>query len=292
MNKIKNILLIINYEKNIPSTFLDNLSAIFDKNSVSVYIFNEAIEYVESSGSSLKYSVIKEDSDLCFMDISIVLGGDGTILRAAIQLCEFEIPILGINFGTLGYMAELEASDVELVHNVISGSFFIESRMMLSSSVRHANGKTEVMPPSLNDIVLSNGPIARLLNFNVSYNGVLIEKCRADGMIIATPTGSTAYSMSAGGPIMSPVLNAICLTPICPHSFSNRPMILSAESYVELTDIETKDNSVYISLDGRLAKKLERNDTVIISRSDSCAKLIRLKPNSFLSVLSKKLQDV
>ncbi|MBR6807563.1 MAG: NAD(+)/NADH kinase [Clostridia bacterium] len=227
------------------------------------------------------------------MDIAIVLGGDGSILNASTLVCSYNIPILGINFGTLGYMAELEASDIAKVKDVLAGKYQCEERMMLSAKIQRSDKSTVMMPPALNDIVLSNGPIARLLNFNVSCNGVLIEKCRADGLVVATPTGSTAYSMSAGGPILAPVLNAFCLTPICPHSFGSRPVILNGDDTVTLSDIRVvKDNAVYLTVDGRLAEKVNDGDMITVSRSKLKTSLIRLKDNSFLSVLNSKLQDI
>ncbi len=291
MKKVSKLLLIINYEKNIPKSFLEKLSLIFTLNGTDPYVYCDAVPYLEAVAPGMNFSVI-DDGIMDQIDIAVVLGGDGSILRTAIQLCELDIPILGINFGTLGYMAELEAADVGLVERVLKGDYVVESRMMITASIIHGNGSIHTLPPALNDIVISNGPVARILNFKVSCDGVLIEKCRADGMVIATPTGSTAYSMSAGGPMLAPGLNAVCLTPICPHSFSNRPVILPGDSVVKLYDIQTRENSVYVTVDGRLAQKLEREDTISITRSEAITKLIRLKNNSFLSVLSSKLQDV
>lgn len=293
MKKISNILLIVNFEKNIPAEFLNSLFYVTQKGKCIVYVSDETKNYLEDRKIAVNSIKEIDNESLKNIDISIVLGGDGSILRAATKLSRYNIPILGINFGTLGYMAELEASDVNLLEQVISGEYFIEERMMLSPKIEKADGSVVMMPSALNDIVLSNGPVARLLNFNVICDGILIERCRADGMVIATPTGSTAYSMSAGGPVLAPGLNAYCLTPICPHSFSNRPVILQGDSVVTLSEIGAmRDNSVYITVDGRLAEKISASDKVIIVKSESKTSLVRIKNNSFLSALSSKLQDI
>ena len=289
MKKINKALLIINYKKNIPSGFLTSLASVFHSCKTELFVYPEAVEYLITKASDLNYRVAENIQEI---DMAIVLGGDGSILNAAMGLCSYDIPILGINFGTLGYMAELEAADVSMVKEVLCGNYVVENRMMISPCIVHADGSKTVLPPALNDVVISNGPIARILNFKVSCNDVLIKKCRADGMVIATPTGSTAYSMSAGGPILAPSLNALCLTPICPHSFSNRPIILQGGSIVKLYDIEVRENSVYVTVDGRMAKEMGKGDSLVITRAEAETKLIRLKNNSFLSVLSSKLQDV
>ena len=289
MKKVNKVLLIINYKKNIPTSFLTSLASVFKTCETELFVYPEAVEYLTSKASDLRYRVLDE---LKSIDIAIVLGGDGSILNAAMGLCAYDIPILGINFGTLGYMAELEAADVMLVKEVLAGNFVVESRMMISPRIIHRDGSETSLPPALNDVVISNGPIARILNFKVTCNDVIIKKCRADGMVIATPTGSTAYSMSAGGPILAPSLNALCLTPICPHSFSNRPIILQGESVVRIHDIEVRENSVYVTVDGRIAEEMLAGDSLEITRAETETKLIRLKNNSFLSVLSSKLQDV
>ena len=267
MEKIRNVLLIINNKKEIPPEFLERLCGILADRGCKLFVFQDCV--------------------------AIVLGGDGSIISAATQVCAYRIPILGINFGTLGYLAELEASDVELVNDVLDGAFTVEERMMLTPKIVHADGSMTCTPPALNDIVLSNGPIARILNFSLTCDDVLIQRHRADGMIIATPTGSTAYSMSAGGPVLAPELDAICLTPICSHSLANRPVIVPGTSYIKLSGLETVGgNSVYLTVDGRIAEKLEASDSVLVTRSESRTRLIRLRKNSFLTVLNSKLQEV
>ena len=161
---------------------------------------------------------------------------------------------------------------------------------MLDTVIEHEEGDQTILPPALNDIVLSNGPVARLLTFDVSCDGTVIEQCRADGMIIATPTGSTAYSMSAGGPILAPALDAVCLTPICPHSLNNRPVILPGDSVIGISGVCAAGNSVYVTVDGHRAERIFPNDRLTLSRSPSKVRLVRLKNDSFLGTLKSKLQ--
>lgn len=291
MKDIRNVLLIINTQKEIPDEFLTRLTDILTGRGCSLFVFKECAKRFDSL--SYKPTVISQGSAIRSIDIAIVLGGDGSIINASTQVCAYMIPILSINFGTLGYLTELEAADVELVNSVLDGSYTVEERMMLIPKIVHADGSVTYTPPALNDIVLSNGPIARILNFNLSCDDVLIQRHRADGMIIATPTGSTAYSMSAGGPVLAPELDAICMTPICSHSFANRPVIVPGSSTIKLSELGTvTGNSVYITVDGRFAEKLEDTDSVIITRSESKTRLIRLRKNNFLTALNSKLQEV
>ena len=271
MKKIKKILLLINPKKKIPSSFTDELICFLEKRNCSVTVYPDNTDPVSA------------------YDLAVVLGGDGSIIEAASVVSSDGVPILGINFGRVGYLAELEATDLSLLEKVIAGDYVTEERIMMDAYVTHSDGSVTKLSPALNDIVLSNGPIARLLNFDVLCDGVVIKRCRADGIIIATPTGSTAYSMSAGGPILSPMLDAFCLTPICAHSLDSRPIVVPGNSTLSLSSITTSKNDVYVSVDGRSAEKLSDGDTVTVGRSCVTAKLIRLENNSFLSALNSKL---
>lgn len=273
MNSINSIILIVNREKCSDPVYLPKL-----------------IEYLKSRSCAVRMYDIGTDAVPPRSDMALILGGDGSIISAAAHLAPLGIPMLGINFGRVGYLAELESTDTELLSRILDGEYVIEERMMLDCRIVRRDGAHISMPPALNDIVLSNGPVARLLTFDVFCDGVIIEQCRADGMIIATPTGSTAYSMSAGGPILSPVLDAFCLTPICPHSLNNRPVIVPGDSVIGISGVCAGGNSVYITVDGHRAERLDFGDTVTLSRSPSKARLVRLKNDSFLATLRAKLR--
>lgn len=293
MNNITNVLLIINFEKRIPQTFISELSGELNRHGCLISVFENDLRKIEKMNIPVTFRSISCGNLPDDIEIAIVLGGDGSIIGAASDICEFDIPILGINFGHVGYLAELEETDISLIASVLKHDFIIDERMMLEAEIIRRDGSIIASPPALNDIVLSNGPVARLLNFDLHCDGILVQKCRSDGLIVATPTGSTAYSMSAGGPILAPQLDAFCLTPICPHSLNNRPVIVPGESKIEISVAENVtdniDNSVFVSIDGHTAIKIGFGDRIKIERSSFRTKLIRLKNNSFLSVLNSKL---
>ncbi len=289
MKKVSNILLIINFKKQVEASFIQRLSDIIISKGSRVSIFPYDEERFNDMRITPRPSIIKNDDELRKADMAIVLGGDGSIIRASSKVSAIDIPILGINFGTLGYMAELEAREVDRIGNILDGQYNIEKRMMLSVEIIREGAIAYGAHNVLNDVVLSNGPVAKLLNFEATVNGALMQKYRADGIVAATPTGSTAYSLSAGGPIMDPCLDAVCVTPICSHSLSDRPVILPSNAVIGIENIDTEDDSVYATIDGRHVERLEPDDRIRIFRSDFCAKLVRTKTNSFISVLNSKL---
>lgn len=226
-------------------------------------------------------SSVPEDSDCC-----IVLGGDGTMLEAARSLAFLDIPIIGVNLGTMGYLAEVEKSNIdEALSRLISGEYEIEDRMMLHGSI---NGKEDY---ALNDIVISRASAIQAINYNIYVDDLLLCSYHADGIIISTPTGSTGYNMSAGGPIVEPSGNMILLTPICPHTLNSRSMVLSADKSItiELTDGSRKrDNKVVAAFDGSGVIDMNVGDRIEINKSGKKTKILRLNRVSFLEVLSKK----
>lgn len=289
MNEIKNALLVVNFEKNVPPEYICALCDTLHGAGIGVFALSDTSAELLSLCPEPKLTTISPTS-LGMIDVAIVLGGDGSIIRAARQISAHDVPLLGINFGHVGFLADLEASDVNMLTRLAEGSFFVEERMMLSGRIVRSDGSVTYMPPALNDIVLSNGPVARLLNFDIVCDGVVIQHSRADGLIIATPTGSTAYSMSAGGPILAPGLDAFCITPICPHSLANRPVILQGSSAIGISNIVVREaNSVYATLDGSIAEELMPGDTLTVERAAVKAKIIRFEKNSFLSILNNKL---
>jgi NAD+ kinase len=225
------------------------------------------------------------------VQLLLVLGGDGSIIEAARRTVGRSIPIAGINLGRLGYLAEIEPEEIGLLGAVLRGEASIDERIMLDVLVRHADGSETSFTPALNDIVLTNGPVPRLLSFELWCDGELVEDCCADGMILAAPTGSTAYSLSAGGPVLDPCLDCICSTPICPQSMNNRPVIFRGDSVLELRCMQTRgDNVVHLSVDGRETLILGRGDIVRVSHSQYRTPLVRVKKGGFLSALRQKFQ--
>lgn len=222
-------------------------------------------------------------------DIVVVVGGDGTTLNVAKAASVHNKLTLGINAGRLGFMSGLERDELSLLNRLVSGDYEVEERMMINARLV-ADGKAEDYV-CLNDAVITRGDLARLIDVTVKSEGRVITKNRADGMIIATPTGSTAYSMAAGGPVVSPDNSCFVVTPICPHSLVNRSIVFSSDKELEITVENDKNNTSYLSIDGEKSVAVTKNAKIIISKSKYVAKLIKIKPDSFYEILNKKLLE-
>jgi NAD+ kinase len=218
-----------------------------------------------------------------------VFGGDGTILEAARYAAPQNIPLLGFNFGRVGYMAELEISEIEALSEIINGNYTLDERSMLSVEVMNSAKKVRKTTFALNDAVLTNGSLARLVDLELYEGGTFLTKYRADGLILSTPTGSTAYSMSAGGSIIDPHLSTICVTPICPYSLISRPILFTDTSVLEVKNLSRREKMIYLTIDGKINIELYYDDVVRITRSDMKTRLVRVKNSSFYTNLRAKL---
>ena len=223
-------------------------------------------------------------------DVLIVLGGDGTILEAARRAAHRGTPILGINLGRLGYMAELEMGELDQLSRLVTGEYELEQRSMLRVEL-YADNELRSFCYALNDAVISNGSVSRMIDLELSEGGVPVTTYRADGLIVATPTGSTAYSMSAGGALVDPRVPCFCVAPICPHSFIARPMIFPDSSVLEVRNICAREKMLYLTVDGRMNFELYRNQVVRVTKSDLQTNLIRLKHSGFYRKLRQKMTD-
>lgn len=233
----------------------------------------------------------KADSDV---EGIIVLGGDGTLLRAAREYLELDIPMIGVNLGTLGYLAEVEQDQIDsALDSLIMDKYEVESRMMLSGKAIIAGQESESMV-ALNDIVINRQGALHVINFKIYVNGQLLSTYSADGIIISTPTGSTAYNLSAGGPIVEPRARLIMLTPVCSHALgNNRTIILSEDDIIDVEIGEYKPDEkqeVSASFDGRHPVSLNEGDKIRILRSDKTTKIMKLSKVSFLETLQKKMR--
>ena len=256
---------------------------------ILIAAFNrDKIIKINQDRSEFRY--LPMDSVYAEADILIVLGGDGTILEAARRATHRGTPILGVNLGRLGYMAELELSELDLLKKLFTGDYEIEKRAMLRIELRAGN-EMRSFCYALNDAVISNGSVSRIIDLELSDGGVPVTTYRADGLIIASPTGSTAYSMSAGGAIVDPRVPCICVTPICPHSFIARPLVFSDQAVLEVRNICAREKMLYLTVDGRMNFELYRNQVVRITKSNKETKLIRLKSSGFYRKLRQKMSD-
>ena len=220
-------------------------------------------------------------------DLVVALGGDGTLLSVARALPD-GVPILGVNLGTLGFLTEISRAELypSLVE-ILSGRFELERRSMLDADLIRADGGSASYR-ILNDAVIAKSALSRIIQLTLRVDGRLVTSYRSDGLIISTPTGSTAYNLSAGGPIVNPVLPVALLTPICPHTFSLRPIVVPDESVIEVT-LETQSEEVFLTLDGQEGTTLGFHDTVRLTRSPTRAHLIKISGRTFYHSLRGKL---
>lgn len=221
-------------------------------------------------------------------DMLICFGGDGTILHAAKDAASHNVPILGVNMGSVGFMAELEEGELHRIARIPTGNYTIQPRMMLQIKV--FRGKQMVYDQlALNDAVISKGSIARVAELEVTADGTLISRMSGDGVVIATPTGSTAYSMSAGGPIVEPTSDVLIVTPVCAHQLSARSIVMSAERTITASLPRGSRKSVYLSVDGGKAIRLSGTDRVEIRKAEYRTQLVRLTGKNFYQLLNQKL---
>ncbi len=222
-------------------------------------------------------------------DVLLVLGGDGTILTAARLAAERSIPILGVNMGGLGFLTEVRLDNLyPSLDRVFANDFALDERLMLQTHV-HRHGDTVARGIVLNDIVISKGTLARMIELKIATQDQFVTNLRADGLIVGTPTGSTAYSLSAGGPIINPAVQALILTPISPHTLTHRPLIVPGNVEIEIT-LTSKDDGAMATLDGQVSIAMTQGDTAVIQVSDRRTKLIRFPESHYYEVLREKLK--
>lgn len=222
-------------------------------------------------------------------DVIITIGGDGTIIRYAKRAALDGKPVLGINAGRMGYLADIEQNELELIKKLKTGEYAVEKRMMLSVSVCE-NGRKLSEYNALNDAVIVSGFISRIIDISASVGNDSISY-RADGLILSTPTGSTAYSMSAGGPVIDPLTQSMCITPICSHSLSAKPILLGADNTVKLKAYSKKRTDIFLTVDGRKVCAIRPYTEIYVQKSKQYAMLVRLNDRSFYKTLSAKFRD-
>ena len=223
-------------------------------------------------------------------DVVIALGGDGTIIHTAKRASRYGRAVLGINCGNLGFMAGLEADELPCLSALMTEDYTVDDRMMLDIRVCPEQGEGKTFY-ALNEAVVSRGPLSRMIGLNIGNHGEPVIRYHADGVIIATPTGSTAYSLSAGGPVMDPALKGLLMTPICPHSLHSRAYIFREDAELSVQSAGPDGTSVYLTVDGEDGTALNEKDTVLIRKAERSARLITIKAQSFYEVLHRKLMD-
>lgn len=229
----------------------------------------------------------KLERELPNADLVICFGGDGTILHMAKAATKHAIPILGVNIGTMGFMAELESNEMDKLKQIASGDYEIDRRMMLDVTVRR-DRDVLYRDICLNDIAITKGAVARIVHLSVRCDGVQAMECGGDGIIIATPTGSTAYNLSAGGPIVEPEAKSMMITPICAHDMASRSIVTSDKRVITVALVRNARRNAFLSVDGGKAVRLNMGDITTIRKSTMETKLLRLKERSFFDVLNAK----
>lgn len=224
------------------------------------------------------------------MDIVITLGGDGTIIRSCKRVMPYEKPMLGINIGRLGFLADIEVNQLDLLDKLVEGDYAVEQRTMLRAMVR--KDKHTDCFYALNDVSVTKGGFAKIVDLEIYCNGRMIMDYRADGVILSTPTGSTGYAMSAGGPIIDPTIDTLGVTPICPHSMFSRTILFSPDNIISVRSKEVNNSAnVVLSIDGERVTTLTSQDTVEVSRADNTMGFISLTRNNFCHMLNTKLLE-
>ena len=250
----------------------------------SVYIDSSYKKYYNNI-EGIVFGEFKKNVEQC--DIIIVIGGDGTILHSAQFAYCYNKPLLGINTGTLGFMASLESDELEKLSRLKTGEYVVEKRMLLSAKINSPNSSKSFN--ALNDIVVFKSPFAKLPDFEVASNGVTVSRIRADGIIFSTPTGSTAYALSAGGPIIEPDMECIEVTQLCAHSLFARTMIFTANKTLTLVCNSRDEEDIYISIDGENTMKMSDDKEIVITKLEKVIELIDINGSNFYKAINEKL---
>ena len=268
---------------NLPEV-LDQLAGVLRRRGIAV-----AMDKATAGASRSKPDTVSELAQLArSADLCIVVGGDGTLISSARLMAERGVPLVGVNLGRLGFLTDIPADGLEsAIESVLDGEFISEQRTLLAGAVKR-EGKKVFSALAMNDVVVSRGAVGSMIEFAVTVDGEFIYTLRADGLIVATPTGSTAYALSAGGPILHPALQAIALVPISPHTLSNRPVAIRSTSKVEITLVRGEGSRANFDVQAHF--ELEQGDVVTVSASPKPATLLHPKGYRYFSMLRQKLR--
>lgn len=267
------------------------VAEILKKLNINVAMPDLILHGYEFSDATLQnIEVMPLENAVAGADMIISLGGDGSILHTAKQAAVHNIPVLGINVGRIGYMAELEADELMCLSDIVSGKYTTEARMMLDVEV-HRDGDVIYRDIGLNDAVITKISYFNTADLDIYTDGFFISRYQGDGVIVATPTGSTAYSMSAGGPIVDPLSSNIIITPVCTHSLSAKPIVLSPERKITIQALSEPEGIMGVTVDGAKVQPIKKGDQVVIKKSKMVTRLIRVKDKNFYDILCSKLSD-
>jgi len=247
-------------------------------------VYDKSVEGLVDNANYVDRETLAQQSDL-----AIIVGGDGTFLGAVRSLAEHNIPVLGINLGRLGFLVDISPHDMlQHLDQILQGKYVDESRFLLQAQVER-NGKIISCADAFNDVVVHIRDVARMIEFETYINGQFVNYQRADGLVISTPTGSTAYALSSGGPLLHATLDAMVVVPICPHTLTNRPLVINADSKVEIVIGESKQSTSQVTFDGQIAFDVKPADKIIIQRKPGNIVLIHPTSYDYYEILRAKL---
>lgn len=280
---MKTIGLAVNPTKPNALPVTKNLVELIERHGAQVYVDEQSAEKIGRPDLGISQSDFPDRVEILF-----VLGGDGTILGFARQFAKTGLPMLGINLGHLGFLSEAEPEDLEnAVQRVLDGDYCLEERLMLEAQVVRG-GQVVHEATGLNDVAIAKGSFGRMVTNRVFVDEMYVDQYTGDGLLVSTPTGSTAYSLSCGGPVVSPHIEVIVLTPICPHTLHARPMVIAANQEVRV-EVEATHDELVLSVDGQLFYELENHDEIRVRQAGYKTTLIKWRDREFFDVLRRKL---
>lgn len=252
----------------------------------------DVIRLIKKAGMAAAEIACEGDgAALSDLELMVVLGGDGTLLQAARYVSRYQIPLLGVNMGRLGFLTEIGIQDMEhAIARISAGEYHLDERMMLKTVIEEKGSAPVLCESALNDVVLTHADIARIIHIEAVANDQLVGVYPADGMLVSTPTGSTAYSLSAGGPVIDPMLRCLLLTPVCAHTLTARPIVLSAEDRIRMRVTKGNERCV-LTVDGQLTYEVSPKAQVYVCVAAHNATFIRFEQRNFFSLMQRKLSE-
>ncbi len=267
---------------------LRRLAEYFHERGISVFVERETAGQIGKQVDLSRWVTCGFNDIGAHADLAVVIGGDGTMLNAARRLARYRVPLVGVNQGRLGFMTDIARSDMlTCMDDLLDGRFSAEARMLLDAEILR-EGREVATNLALNDLVVDKGAIGRMIELELFIDGEFIYNLRSDGLIVSTPTGSTAYSLSAGGPILHPTLTGIAVVPLCPHALTNRPVLVNDKAEIELRITHADDPRVHF--DGQVTLDLQKHDSVRLRRSEYSIVFLHPPGYSYFAMLRQKLQ--
>ena len=280
------VAIVVNLIKSEAISCAEKIYQLLQSNNAEVYMLSEC--RVLYNDCQITYTdTIQELFEIC--DTAITVGGDGTIIHAAKYSAQHNVPLIGVNVGRVGFAADIETNEIELLSQILDGNYTKETRIIFDVEVIKNGVSKNYL--AVNDAVIARGQLSRIIDLHLSVDGEEIAKYRADGLLFSTPTGSTAYSLSAGGPILAPEMDCILMTPVCPHSLFSRSVIFNGNSELSISVVIPKDCCCYLTIDGEKNVPIFAEDTVIIRKSELKLDLITINKRNFYRKLNEKLKE-